>query len=174
MNNHYVYLYMREDLYSPWYVGSGTGYRCYIECSVDRKPPKDRNLIRKVYEGTEKECRELEGLLILFYGIKEEGVLENQRYETGGLPYLIEWCNNRHKILVKNWFKNNKEYVVEQQKEKYLKRKERDGNYWEKGNKEEFNRKQRERYRKRKESGYVRDNKEYQKQYRQKKKGVVE
>ncbi len=105
MNNYYVYLYMREDLYSPWYVGSGTGTRCLKKHGKnDRQPPKDRNLIRKVYEGTEKECRELESMLILFYGIKGEGVLENQVMNTWDLPYLVEYKERKDKEWY--YFKN--------------------------------------------------------------------
>jgi len=76
--NFYVYLWMRKDLYSPFYVGKGKDYRAWDK-RKGMKPPKDKNRIRLVKENlTEEEAFELERTLIRFYGRKcDGGILMN-------------------------------------------------------------------------------------------------
>ena len=156
MKKYYVYLYMREDLYSPYYVGSGSGGRCFYyhkNMERDRIPPKDRNLIRKVYEGEEKECRELESILILFYGLKSEGgILDNKKIDSCGIPLIEEYQRRRLSEYYKKYQtlhkEKNKEKLKERSSEYYYQNKEkvRERN---KGRREERNEYQRE-YRRRK------------------------
>ena len=81
MKDFYVYVFLREDRYSPYYVGKGTGYR--DTSKVGRSlcpPPKDRDRIVRIKEGlTEEESFQLEKTLIKFWGRKDigTGVLYN-------------------------------------------------------------------------------------------------
>ena len=45
MNKFYVYAYLREDRYTPYYIGKGCGKRCYYKYGKNCKPPKDRSRI---------------------------------------------------------------------------------------------------------------------------------
>ena len=77
--NYYVYLYLRKDLYSPYYVGKGTGSRCFVQHKRVGKP-RDKERIRKVFTtNCEEEAVEVEATLIKFYGrIQDGGVLLNK------------------------------------------------------------------------------------------------
>ncbi len=79
MNRFYVYVFLREDRYTPYYVGKGTGRRCFVKRN-GTNPPRDRDRIVKVKENlSEEESFELEKLLIKFWGRKDNntGILHN-------------------------------------------------------------------------------------------------
>jgi hypothetical protein len=78
MKTFYVYLYMREDLYSPYYVGKGSGKRAYQNGGRNCHRPED-DRIRIVYETTDEDkALDVEETLIRFYGRKcDGGVLQN-------------------------------------------------------------------------------------------------
>ena len=78
MGEFYVYVYLRENLLSPYYVGKGKGKRCYERRGRNCRPPAEER-IRKVAENLSEEAAlELEALLIKFYGRKcDGGILQN-------------------------------------------------------------------------------------------------
>jgi hypothetical protein len=97
MNDYYVYVYLREDRYSPYYVGKGRGRRCYSVARTSKKPD-DKSRIVKIKEGlSEEESYELEKVLIKLWGRKDQGgILHN--YSDGGsgpsgcrVPRTKEW-----------------------------------------------------------------------------------
>lgn len=111
MNEYYVYVFLREDRYSPYYVGKGKGNRCYSNRRVIPRP-QDKSRIVKVKEGlTEDESLELEKLLILFWGRKDigTGILHNLQDGgdgTSGWNPTPEWREKKRKhMLEHNHFK---------------------------------------------------------------------
>ena len=103
MNRFYVYVFLREDRYTPYYVGKGTRYRCN---SKDRliNPPKDKSRI-VIIKNNLLECQsfELERKLIEFWGRIDNGtgVLHNRL--DGGLGGL-GWSQDqkdKHSIRMK-------------------------------------------------------------------------
>ena len=84
---YYVYLFMRENYYSPYYVGKGSGKRCYEEGGRQVKRPKDKDRIRKVFHtDSEKEALAVERTLIKFYGRKVDGGILHNISEGGNQP----------------------------------------------------------------------------------------
>jgi hypothetical protein len=76
----YVYVYLREDRYTPYYIGKGTGKRWKQNWDRSVPPPVDRTRIQKVKENlTEQESFELEKTLIKFWGRRDigTGILRN-------------------------------------------------------------------------------------------------
>lgn len=91
-NRFYVYVYLREDRYTPYYVGKGCGYRCYKKHSVP--VPKDRSRIIKIKENlSEKESLGLEETLIRFWGRKDigTGVLHNLTEGGEGVSGVVPY-----------------------------------------------------------------------------------
>lgn len=78
MGEFYVYVFLRENLLSPYYVGKGKGKRCSEKGGRNCNLPA-RERIRKVAENlSEDDALELEALLIKFYGRKcDGGILQN-------------------------------------------------------------------------------------------------
>ena len=79
MNKFYVYVFLRQDRFSPYYVGKGCGRRAWSNTGRKvRVPSKDRVVIIKD-KLTEEEAFQLERTLIKFWGRKclGEGVLLN-------------------------------------------------------------------------------------------------
>ena len=77
----YVYVFLREDRYTPYYVGKGKDYRCTERTGRLIKPPRDKSRIVKIKENlTEEDAFELERTLIKFWGRKDlgTGVLLNR------------------------------------------------------------------------------------------------
>ena len=65
MNDYYVYAFLREDRYSPYYIGKGRGRRYLRKEGRCVHPPTDKDRIVKVKENlTEEEAFVLEMLLI--------------------------------------------------------------------------------------------------------------
>ena len=84
-NPYYVYVFLREDRYSPYYVGKGKDDRCYKRNGRNTNPPNDRTRINIVKDNlTEEEALELEQLLIQMWGVKGEGILRNTRFGGKG------------------------------------------------------------------------------------------
>lgn len=74
MNKFYVYAYLREDRYSPFYIGKGCGKRCYYKSGKNCKPPKDKSRIIIIKNNLlEDDAFELEKVLINFWGRKCDG-----------------------------------------------------------------------------------------------------
>jgi hypothetical protein len=78
-NEHYVYLYLREEDRTPYYVGKGKGGR-YKEKHRVNIPKNEENIIFLAKNLTNDEACKLEKELISFYGRKDlgEGILHNQ------------------------------------------------------------------------------------------------
>jgi hypothetical protein len=81
MNNYYIYAYLRETDYTPYYIGKGKSYRAWHNhnACADR-PPKDKSLIVIMESGlTELGAWALERRYIRWYGRKdnETGILRN-------------------------------------------------------------------------------------------------
>ena len=69
MNDYYVYAFLREDRYSPYYIGKGRGRRYLRKEGRCVHPPTDRDRVVKVKENlTEVEAFALEVLLIKQWG----------------------------------------------------------------------------------------------------------
>ena len=82
-NKFYVYVYLRANRQSPYYVGKGAGKRINSKKHAVPLPPKERRVKIKEHL-TEEEALELEEKLILFWGRKcEGGVLRN--WLSGGV-----------------------------------------------------------------------------------------
>jgi hypothetical protein len=72
MEKYYVYAYLREDRYSPYYIGKGSGFRDTNKrkLGLAQRPP-DRDRIVRIKENlTEQEALSLEIELIRFWGKK--------------------------------------------------------------------------------------------------------
>ena len=72
MEKYYVYAYLREDRYSPYYIGKGSGFRDTNKrkLGLAQRPP-DRDRIVRIKENlTEQEALSLEIELIRFWGEK--------------------------------------------------------------------------------------------------------
>lgn len=85
-NKFYVYVFLREDFYSPYYVGKGQGKRCYEKGGRNcNRPPKDR--IRKVFfTNDEDKALAVERTLIKFWGRKLDGGVLQNISEGGNQP----------------------------------------------------------------------------------------
>ena len=80
MNKFYVYAYLREDIYSPFYIGKGCGKRCYYKSGKNCKPPKDRSRIIIIKDNLlENDAFYLEEVLINFWGRNQQ---ENRVQQT--------------------------------------------------------------------------------------------
>lgn len=74
MNKFYVYAYLREDRYTPYYIGKGCGKRCYYRYGRNCKPPKDVSRIIIIKNNLlEEDAFNLEKVLINFWGRKCDG-----------------------------------------------------------------------------------------------------
>ena len=84
MDNFYVYAFLRDDRYTPYYIGKGSRKRHLDSHGRCCARPQDKSRIVKVKEGlTEEESYELEKTLIKFWGRKlDGGILMN--IQTGG------------------------------------------------------------------------------------------
>lgn len=153
MKKFYVYLYMREDMYSPYYVGSGCDRRMKKKTITHPIPIPPDERIRVVYEGEEEECRELEDILILFYGMeKYGGILLNEVISSHHLPLISSYLEEEYRRRKKERYERNKETINEKRRKKYqeMNGRKNGSQYGELRSKEEIrverNRRRRERY----------------------------
>jgi hypothetical protein len=73
-NRFYVYAYLRSDNYTPFYIGKGSGKRCYDGHGKNCTPPKDTSKIIIIKDNlSEDDAFELEKVLIKFWGRKCDG-----------------------------------------------------------------------------------------------------
>ena len=89
MNDYYVYVFLREDKFSPYYVGKGRGRRLYNGWGRVTRRPKDPNRIVKIKENlSEFDAFALETILIKFWGRLDNntGVLRNRTDGGDGTP----------------------------------------------------------------------------------------
>lgn len=163
---YYVYLYLRENK-TPYYVGKGTGRRCYkkhIRGGGNFTPSKDRIKIVKYFD-TEKESYLYEKFLISFYKRKSEGgILINLKDggEFGG-KFLTEerkkLCKEKNREYHRRYYSNNpdkqKQYRDKRKEERKKAEKE-----WYKKNKEIYLKNRRDNYDKEKKREYYLKNKE--------------
>jgi hypothetical protein len=69
MNDYYVYAFLRENRYSPYYIGKGRGRRYIRKEGRCVHPPTDKERIVKIKENlTEEEAFDLEVILIKQWG----------------------------------------------------------------------------------------------------------
>ncbi len=114
---YYVYVFLREDRYTPYYVGKGKGRRCYSNSRTIPRP-QDEGRIVKVKEGlTEEQSFKLEYTLIKFWGRKDQGgVLHNMTDggdgNSGWVP-TEEWRSNRTKYMTTNNPFKGKQHTAE-------------------------------------------------------------
>ena len=110
MKDFYVYLFMREDFASPYYVGKGSGNRCFQGGGRNCRPPQRERII-KIKEGlTEEEALTLEAKLILFWGRKcDGGVLQNisEGYDKPPSHKGKKWSEERKKKMSELMKANN-------------------------------------------------------------------
>lgn len=100
MNRFYVYAYLRENRYSPYYIGKGTGKRCFQNYNRKGTPtPKDKSRIVIIKNQlTEEESFELEVKLIRFYGRKcDGGILNNFSIGGRGGNNIVKPYTEEHK-----------------------------------------------------------------------------
>jgi len=94
MNNFYVYAYLREDRYSPFYIGKGCGKRCYYKSGKNCKPPKDKSRIIIIKDNLlEDDAFELEEVLINFWGRKCDGGMLLNISPGGSAPPVGDGSN---------------------------------------------------------------------------------
>lgn len=100
MNKYYVYVFLREDRYTPYYVGKGSGSRCYRKQGRTIPIPPDRNRVVKIKDNlTEKQSFDLERTLIRFWGRKTDGgVLHNLTEGGEGCSGRIMSEDNKQKL----------------------------------------------------------------------------
>jgi len=94
MNKFYVYAYLREDRYSPFYIGKGCGKRCYYKRGKNCKPPKDKSRIIIIKDKLlEDDAFELEKVLINFWGRKCDGGILLNISPGGSAPPVGDGSN---------------------------------------------------------------------------------
>lgn len=113
MNKYYVYVFLREDRYSPYYVGKGKGRRDIAKRYSGVKPPARERIVR-IKEGlTEEDAFQLERKLIKFWGRKEQGgILYNLTDGGEGASGRIETegqKKRRSKLVSEGYNKKTKE-----------------------------------------------------------------
>ena len=79
MNDYYVYLYLTDNRI-PYYVGMGTGDRCYRHCNSYDAPVPAREMIIILKAGlSQVKAWTMEQIFILMYGRKcDGGILDNK------------------------------------------------------------------------------------------------
>lgn len=107
MDNFYVYAFLRDDRYTPYYIGKGKGNRCYSNSRIIPRPQDESRIVKVKENLTEEESFALEETLILFWGRKDlgTGVLNNLTDggdgNSGWCPPL-QWKEKRRKYMLEN------------------------------------------------------------------------
>ena len=82
---YYVYVYLRADRQSPYYVGKGKGKRAYHKGVRSTPKPPTRDRIIKIKEHlTEGDALDLERTLIRFWGRIDNGTGVLRNHTDGG------------------------------------------------------------------------------------------
>lgn len=85
---------MREDRYTPYYIGKGCGKRCYYKSGKNCKPPKDRSRIIIIKDNLlENDAFYLEEVLINFWGRKCDGGILLNISPGGSAPPVGDGSN---------------------------------------------------------------------------------
>jgi len=138
MNDFYVYVFLREDRYSPYYIGKGKGKRCWAKDKTRSGvvPPTDKSRVVKVKENlTEEEAFGLEKKLILFWGRKiDGGVLYNRSEGGAGGNNMIHPPTEKHKMktsisMKKAYERRTKKWRLEKARKAAETKHKKDG-YW--------------------------------------------
>lgn len=119
-NNYYVYAYLRKDG-TPYYIGKGTGYRCFSKQHTI-KPPIDKNRIVIMENNlTEVGALALERFYIRWYGRKDlkEGILRNGTDGGDGFPCWQRTTEEKRKVWSKKISIANSKPKPEWVKEKF-------------------------------------------------------
>ena len=134
MNNFYVYAYLREDMYSPYYIGKGCARRIDNLHGNTARPPRNRRV--KIREGlTEEEAYQIEKLYILMWGRESEGgVLENNAAGGGANATQLRWhYEDKSRYIGENgsmYGKKHSEETKELIRQKTLAQWEEQGHPW--------------------------------------------
>ena len=99
VNKYYVYAYLREDG-TPYYIGKGTGYRCFSTQHTVKLPSDKNRIVIMEKNLTEVGSLALERFYIRWYGRKDlnEGILRNSTDGGDGFPSW-ERMSEEHKKL---------------------------------------------------------------------------
>ncbi len=99
---YYVYLYMRADMYSPYYVGKGSGSRATQKGGRNCNPPPAHRIRKVFHTDSEEEALLVEATLIRFYGRKCEGGILHNISEGGNQPPNMKGIpkTEKHKKLM--------------------------------------------------------------------------
>ena len=154
----YVYLYLREDR-TPYYVGKGSGRRCFVKHNVE-VPPKDKIVIIKNFSD-EDESYEYEEWLIRLYGMeKDGGILENKTIGKGKKKSFLrteeEYKERRREIMNKYYNSEKGREKIKEIRENYKERRNKLEREYRKNNLEKVREYQRD---------YRDKNKEKQREY---------
>lgn len=110
MKKYYVYLYMRADMYSPYYVGKGSGPRATQKGGRNCNPPPAHRIRKVFHTDSEEEALLVEATLIKFYGRKCEGGILLNKQEGGKQPPSHKgrkWPEERKQKLSETAKRNN-------------------------------------------------------------------
>ena len=121
MNDFYVYLFLRQDRYTPYYVGKGRGRRMLSDWGRITRRPKDADRIVKIKSNlSENDAFELEKTLIKFWGRLDinSGVLRNRTDGGDGTSGSNSTQGSRNGMYGKVHSEETKKLISERRKGK--------------------------------------------------------